>query len=91
MVGFLSPLRRTDCIRSGALLCFKLDHSLLHYHALPTVAIKSAVGLPRLSKVEVAVGVGCFDLRIDANNRLSHSVLVRIHIDTCSILYTPSL
>ena len=82
-------LRSTDCVDSGAPHVHKLDHSLLDYHALPTVAIGCAVGVPRLSKVEVAVGVGYFDLRIDPSNRLSHSVLVRIHIDICSILYTP--
>lgn len=89
LVGFLSLLRSTDCVDSGAPLVHKLDHSLLHYPTLPTVAIECAVGVPRFSKVEVAVGIGYFDLRIDPSNMLSHSVLVRIHIDSCSILYTP--
>ena len=83
LVDFLSSLGSTDYVRSGTPHISKLDHCLLDYCTHPTVAIKCAVGSPKLSRVEGAVGVSCFGLRMDADNRLSHSILVRIHIGIC--------
>ena len=105
-MGFLSPLCRTDCTRSGAPLGLNLDHSgrlveagagaqfdswLLYDYAISTMAVICTLRSLDFLNVDAAVGVGCFDLRIDCNNRLSHSALVRIHTDIYSILYTPLL
>ena len=103
-MGFLSPLCRTDCTRSGAPLGLNLDHSgrlveagagaqfdswLLYDYAISTMAVICTLRSLDFPNVDAAVGVGCFDLRIDCNNRLSHSALVRIHTDIYSVLYTP--
>ena len=90
-MGFLSPLDSINYIRPDILLMFELGDSLRDHYALSTVAIKCIPGPSNVSKLEVAMGVGCFGLCMDSDNRLSHSVLVRIHIGIYWILYTPSL